>query len=183
MVEMERMAATVNDKKREQEETTGLFEASYEIKNCPPILVTNVRRVIQAVTAFCGKSNVKLYLCSDLLMIVIPNVKTFDIISSKTDKPYKFIRWVDLLDITVENCDLEKTLPQNSLRVTINPGFGRVLHDPGIAKDAPSALIGANLYFQFVGHDNNAGKKQRDEFLQNLDVVAKTNRKKHEENH
>lgn len=183
MIEMERMAAMVDDKKREQEEMTGLFEASYEIKNCPPILVSNKRRVIQTVTAACAKSNrlVKLYLCTDLLMIATQNGKTFDIISSKADKPYKFVRWLDLLDITIESCDLDKTLPSNSLRVAINPGFGRVLSDSGIAKDSPSTLIGTNLYFYFIGHDDNAGKKNRDEFLQNVEIVAKDNLKNHEE--
>ena len=101
---MNNLAASVNEKKRREEEATGLFDAFEQTKYCPPTLISHKRRLILSTDAFEHKTGkaVRLILCSDLLMIAIPvkgGVLPFKL--GAQEYIYRFVRWLDLLEIDV----------------------------------------------------------------------------------
>lgn len=103
---MNELAAQVNEKKRKEEEATGLFEAFEQTKNCPPTLIKHTRKLILNVDVAdhrTGKA-MHLFLCSDLLMVTNPigrGVLPFG--RDKAEFLFKFVRWLDLLEIDVED--------------------------------------------------------------------------------
>lgn len=125
------LATTVNDKKRKEEEATGLFEAFETTKHCPPTLISNRRRLILNSDATCPKSNraIRLDLCSDLLMISLVNNKRLLSSGSRSisglqqfgqqtpDYEFRFLRWLDLLEIEI--ADMHAIKP-HTIRITLN---------------------------------------------------------------
>ncbi|KAI8998072.1 Dbl homology domain-containing protein [Gaertneriomyces semiglobifer] len=106
---MSALASAVNEKKRKEEEATGLFEAFEQTKNCPPTLIKHTRKLILNVdaveTLLNGKQKqIHLFLCSDLLMVT--SVSGGRVLPFGRDKEqqrgFKFIRWLDLMEISVE---------------------------------------------------------------------------------
>ena len=104
---MTNLAKIVNDKKRSEEERTGLFDAFESTRNCPATLINSRRRMIISVDAIESKSgkSFRLFLCSDLLMIAT-NIKQSGVLSGIIGKAdshlHKFVKNVDLLDAVVE---------------------------------------------------------------------------------
>lgn len=95
------LADIVNQKKRDQEERSSLFDAYTETKNCPPNLVSSRRRYLMDVSCVQvdikkQKRDVHLTLFSDLLMVSAP-VKTMFKHSG-----FKFLAWIDLLEIRID---------------------------------------------------------------------------------
>jgi hypothetical protein len=105
---MSDLAATVNDKFATLQMQTKLFEAFEATLNCPPTLVTAKRRCIMDMDAIdrSGK-HLHLYLCSDLIMVTSHIREKTGLLAfgaKEKDQPqqYKFLRWIDLLDVNVE---------------------------------------------------------------------------------
>jgi hypothetical protein len=121
------LATVVNDKKRKEEEATGLFDAFEQTKHCPPTLISHRRRLILSADCICPKSNraIRLILCSDLLMISLMNSRSM--LSgltrtapgaSGTEYNFRFLRWLDLLE--TETLDMHAN-KQHTIRITHNP--------------------------------------------------------------
>jgi hypothetical protein len=102
---MTNLAKGVNDKKRNEEERTGLFDAFEQTKNCPATLINSRRRMILATDVVEVKSSKSfhLFLCSDLLMITtnIKSTSRFGI-ARGDDKLYKFVKHLELRDLVIE---------------------------------------------------------------------------------
>jgi hypothetical protein len=161
------LATIVNDKKRQEEESTGLFEAFEQTKHCPPTLISHRRRMIIALDAICPKTNrvVRLVLCSDLLML--------SLVTNKPVYSYRFLRWLDLLEIEV--IDMHSINP-NTIRITHNTAS--ISHDrksfSTIAPDASAIakeLAATSFLLQFSGFD---ASKSRANFLSTIKTVAKS---------
>ncbi|KAJ3107907.1 hypothetical protein HDU97_002839 [Phlyctochytrium planicorne] len=101
---MSNLAATVNNKMAEMVKLISMFQAFDVTLNCPPTLLNSNRRCLISIDAF-DKANkpIHLFLCSDLLMVVSHLSKVF----GKTQHKYKFLRWLDLLEMTVEEMPSE----------------------------------------------------------------------------
>ena len=100
---MHEMAASVNESKQHEEETTAMFTAFEMTKNCPPILISARRRLIMQVdvqeTRVIHKT-VHFSLFSDLLMIATLTSRRRPV-HEDSYPLYKFYRWLDLRDILV----------------------------------------------------------------------------------
>ncbi|KAI8900518.1 Dbl homology domain-containing protein [Globomyces pollinis-pini] len=172
---MASLATSVNDKKREEEEATGLFDAFQQTKHCPPVLISHRRRLILSSEVMCFKSNrpFKLFICSDLLMVALTVNKTV-MPFSKTGPEFthRFIRWIDLIETDI--LDLHSSTP-NCLRIILNSSRTPKKHRsfttptaeiPSIAKE-----MGASSFVvQFTGYDAN---KSRSNFIQTIETVCK----------
>jgi len=123
LLEMNSLAAEVNDKKRKEEESTGLFEAYEQTKNCPPTLINAKRRLVMQVDVICMKTgkSLHLFICSDLLMIT-QNTRggwkfgAFGVgVEGATTKThaFKYIRWLDLRELKVEETELDSMIYYN----------------------------------------------------------------------
>lgn len=168
---MSDLATSVNDKKREEEQATGLFDAFEQTKHCPPILISHRRRLILSYDALCVKSNrpIRLVLCSDLLMITLSINKTvLNFGKSEQEFSHRFIRWLDLLDIDVADAG------NTCIQITLHPtkhSFPRRSHStpfndiPQVAKDLSASLI----LIQFLGYD---AVKNHSNFLLTIETVA-----------
>lgn len=105
---MSQLASSVNEKKRKEEEATGLFEAFEQTKNCPPTLIRHTRKLIHNVAVVDHHRISKalhLFLCSDLLMVTQPMSKSSVLAfgREKGEHMYKFVRWLDLAEIEIEH--------------------------------------------------------------------------------
>lgn len=108
------LADRVNEKKKEEEEKTGLFEVYRETKDCPARLVSAKRRWINSYAAVDVKNKNKLQVSvfSDLIMISIVNKTVF-----KSDFKFKFSRWIDILELQITLANdlvLIEILPENA---------------------------------------------------------------------
>jgi hypothetical protein len=110
------LADQINEKKRQEEERTGLFEVYRETKDCPARLVSAKRRWINSFTGFDVKSRQKVNLSvfSDLLMIAFSNKSAI----FKTEFKYRFSRWIDLFELNLTGLvnDMVKidVMPENA---------------------------------------------------------------------
>ncbi|KAJ3404152.1 hypothetical protein HDV05_007320 [Chytridiales sp. JEL 0842] len=106
---MSDLAATVNDKMATLTMQTALFEAYSITLNCPPTFVNARRRCIMSMDAIdrSGK-HLHVFLCSDLIMVTSHIRERGGLLafgaSKQSDQPhqYKFTRWIDLNDITLD---------------------------------------------------------------------------------
>lgn len=124
---MTNLAKVVNDKKRNEEERTGLFDAFEQTKNCPATLINSKRRMILSSDVIETKSSKSfhLFLCSDLLMIT-SNIKSsgmFGIISGgrSDDKLFKFVKNLELRGLHIEE-------QQDSMFLCIITNFCQTLY-------------------------------------------------------
>ncbi|KAI8930256.1 Dbl homology domain-containing protein [Entophlyctis helioformis] len=168
---MNQLAAMVNEKKRREEEATGLFDAFESTKHCPPTLISHQRRLIMRVEATdkSSKRDIQLVLCSDLLMVTIP-ARSGVFSRSGTDYAYRFVRWLDILELDVTDlATLETGAVKDCLRITLNPAKrppelpsqSTPAHD--ISPSVPKELAAPVLVVQFSGQD--AGKNRAGFFL------------------
>ncbi|KAI8849910.1 Dbl homology domain-containing protein [Chytridium lagenaria] len=108
---MNQLATTVNEKMSEMVKLISLFQAFDATLNCPPTLLNSNRRCIVNIDAFDRANKpIRLYLCSDLLMVVTHQTKVF----AKAQQKYKFLRWLDLLEMKVEE------LTNDIVKITLN---------------------------------------------------------------
>ncbi|KAJ3255859.1 Protein T2 [Boothiomyces macroporosus] len=172
------LANSVNDKKRKEEEATGLFEAFEQTKNCPPPLISHKRRLILNSDAVCAvsKRNIRLTLCSDLLMIALAEKKTVlnaFARSSGADYTFKFIRWLDVLETDIT--DLHDTVP-NTIRITLSSppvGSNRPTNttSPSDISQSAKELASNSFTVQFTGYD---ASKSRMLFIKAMETVTKS---------
>ncbi|KAJ3370545.1 Protein T2 [Kappamyces sp. JEL0680] len=172
------LATTVNDKKRQEEEATGLFDAFEQTKHCPPTLISHRRRMILAVDALCPKTNrsIRLVLCSDLLMLSLTTNKTvlsqFSL-GGQQEYNYRFLRWLDLLEIDV--VDMHAIKP-HTIRITHNTA---AISSDRKSNSTPSSEIASvakdlgatSFVLLFTGYD---AAKSRTTFLNAVQTVTKT---------
>ncbi|KAJ3106639.1 Protein T2 [Phlyctochytrium bullatum] len=137
---MSDLASTVNNKMAEMVKVMALFEAFDATLNCPPTLLTSMRRCLISIDAQdrAGKQ-VHLFLCSDLLMVVSLQQKVF----RRGDQKYRFVRWLDLLEMTVDD-----NVAPDVFRITLveeprngsltTPGSARI-HEFRIESSYPSS--------------------------------------------
>ncbi|KAJ3128978.1 Protein T2, partial [Irineochytrium annulatum] len=125
---MSSLATTVNDKMAEMVMLISLFKAHDVTLNCPPTLLTSRRRCIISIDAM-DRSNrhLHLFLCSDLIMVVTVQRKVF----GAQQHQYKFLRWLDLLEVTLEDLGNDWariTLSEENRRATslTTPGFSNL---------------------------------------------------------
>ncbi|KAJ3386481.1 Protein T2 [Lobulomyces angularis] len=150
---MTSLAKLVNDKKRSEEERTGLFEAFEQTKNCPATLISAKRRMIFSVDVLDIKSSKSfhLFLCSDLLLITSNiNVSRITGLIGKgnEDKLYKYVSQPSLLNIHIEDA------PDNAIKIVAN--------GPGLTESSSNldAIPGQVLYtFKFEGYEALKNKK------------------------
>ncbi|KAJ3199610.1 hypothetical protein HDU67_002675 [Dinochytrium kinnereticum] len=123
---MSNLATTVNNKMAEMVKLISMFQAFDVTLNCPPTLLNSNRRCLISIDAF-DRSNkpIHVFLCTDLVMVVTLQTKVF----GKSQHKYKFLRWLDLLEMSVEE------LPNDIVRITLNeePRMGS-LTTPGSAR-------------------------------------------------
>jgi hypothetical protein len=103
------LADLVNEKKRQEEERTGLFQAFSSTKNCPANLVSAKRRWVVTIKAIemKTKKEISLMIFSDLLMVTVPNPKS--LFGSTGDHyTHRFVRWMDLLEIDFDDIGLQQ---------------------------------------------------------------------------
>ncbi|KAJ3309704.1 Protein T2 [Boothiomyces sp. JEL0838] len=172
------LANSVNDKKRKEEEATGLFEAFEQTKNCPPPLISHKRRLILNSDAVCAvsKRNIRLTLCSDLLMIALAEKKTVlnaFARSSGADYTFKFIRWLDVLETDIT--DLHDTVP-NTIRITLSSppvGSNRPTNTtpPSDISQSAKELASNSFTVQFTGYD---ASKSRMLFIKAMETVTRS---------
>lgn len=176
------LATIVNDKKRKEEEATGLFEAFEQTKHCPPTLISHRRRLILTADATCPKSSraIRLVLCSDLLMIsLIVNKSMLSSLGTRSNGPaaneynYRFLRWLDLLEI--ETVDMHAIKP-NTIRITHNAAAAVPSRksNSSIPSEIPAAakdLGAASFSLVFSGYDPI---KSRTMFMQSIEQVTKS---------
>ncbi|KAJ3120935.1 Protein T2 [Nowakowskiella sp. JEL0407] len=109
---MKDLANQVNQRKKQEEEKTGLFEAFNSTSNCPIQLINARRRMVVQydVVEIREKKPYRIAVCSDLIMIT-QSVRGVKIKKDKEEagnvKPFRFICWMDLREVTVE--DLRNT--------------------------------------------------------------------------
>lgn len=112
------LAASVNEKKRQEEQQSGLFDAYELTRNCPPTLIKHSRKLIFTVDVVDQKTSkpFRLFLCSDLLMIASIHGRGVLQFGRNAGEPgYRFVRWLDLLEIRIDESEDIKSLsqPQN----------------------------------------------------------------------
>ncbi|TPX63645.1 hypothetical protein CcCBS67573_g08616 [Chytriomyces confervae] len=108
------IALAVNQKMEGIQHAHQLFQAFQQTLNCPPNLITEKRRCLLNIDAVDSRSvRYRLFLCSDLIMVVVYEGKRTMGVGSllgnrpggsggsadSTAKQFRFLRWIDLLDI------------------------------------------------------------------------------------
>ncbi|XJO71908.1 hypothetical protein BDV3_001343 [Batrachochytrium dendrobatidis] len=164
---MNNLAAMVNEKKRREEEATGLFDAFESTKHCPPQLISHKRRLIMRVEASerTSKRDVQLVLCSDSLMITVPARGGVLGFRSANEHPYRFVRWHHILELDISDSSLDDspTVTKDSIRITIDINKRPPNPDPQVVSThtseiTPKELSINVLSLMFVGPD--AAKNQ-----------------------
>ncbi|KAI8908918.1 Dbl homology domain-containing protein [Gorgonomyces haynaldii] len=150
------LAEHVNDKKRQEEERTGLFQAYSQTKNCPARLVSAKRRWI--VNVPCTESRGKSLLVmvfSDLIMLAVPITKS--ILFGRGDDQYQY-KFVHLYKLEIK-IDLSLSpVPQSSKSSA---------HENSASKD----LLGNSLILHFTGYE---GQKNYNTLKSTLASEGKT---------
>ena len=168
----ERLAQIVDDKKRKEEEITNLFETYQKTKNCSPAFISHRRRLITSFDVTCPllKGSFKLSICSDLLMVSISIGSSGFLDFGKADLEFthRFVRWIDLLEIEVEDNFQKKdaiTLSLNTSKyMTSRPSLTTTpLEMVSFSKE----LGGNSLIFQF------SNTKAKVEFIKAIEAVTK----------
>ncbi|KAJ3242033.1 hypothetical protein HDU78_001526 [Chytriomyces hyalinus] len=108
------IALAVNQKMEGIQHSHQLFQVFQQTLNCPPNLITEKRRCLLNIDAVDSRSvRYRLFLRSDLIMVVVYEGKRTMGVSSLlgnrpggsggsadgTAKQFRFLRWIDLLDI------------------------------------------------------------------------------------
>ncbi|KAJ3079301.1 Protein T2 [Quaeritorhiza haematococci] len=161
---MNELADEVNEKKRREEESTGLFEAFEKTKDCPATLINAKRRMIlssDAIDVRAGKP-CHLFLCSDLLMVC--GIVTRGLFNTKKeDRPFKFVKWLDLLDITVEDLSVgHGDTYKDTIKITITPpsssssGISRSESTTSSSTSISGSTLGATSTSSSVGTPSSA---------------------------
>ncbi|KAJ3004923.1 serine/threonine-protein kinase HAL4/sat4 [Thoreauomyces humboldtii] len=171
---MSSLASSVNEKKRKEEEATGLFEAFEQTKNCPPTLIRHTRKLIHNVDVVDHhrlSKTLHLFLCSDLLMVTQPIAK--GVLAFGRDKGqehlYKFVRWLDLVEIEVESLGKQGEAFKDSLRIT----YDATRRDATDSFTQPVEPASFSMVVRFEGHD---ATKNRKDFLMAVQSEVKKNR-------
>ena len=173
LVAAEKLAKLVDDKKRKEEEITNLFETYQRTKNCSPAFISHRRRLITSFDVVCPllKGSFRLSVCSDLLMVSISLSSSgfLDFVKAEGGFTHRFVRWLDLLEIEVEDNFQKKdaiTLSLDSSKyITNRPS----LTTPATEMLAYSKELGGeSLVFQFTN------TKAKVEFMKAVDSVTKT---------
>ncbi|KAJ3184547.1 Protein T2 [Geranomyces variabilis] len=158
---MSELASSVNEKKRKEEEATGLFEAFEQTKNCPPTLIRHTRKLIHNVDVVDHhrvSKSMHLFLCSDLLMVTQPIVKggVLAFGRDRAEHMYKFVRWLDLAEIEIEHMGKQGEAFKETLRITYDASS----RDPNSSNTQPVEPASFSMVIKFDGHD--AAKHRRD---------------------
>ncbi|KAJ3042736.1 Protein T2 [Rhizophlyctis rosea] len=167
---MKELAAQVNEKKRKEEETRGLFEAFESTKNCPATLISSKRKLVMNVDVVEYRTNKPwhLFLSSDLLMITQPISKGGIFKEKVSEHAYKFVRWLDLFEMDVEHLGVINEAQKDVLRITIDPSK-RLAESNTVPPDVP----GNTITFKFDGPE---ATKNRTMFFLTLESEIKKNR-------
>nr|KAJ3418320.1 Protein T2 [Polyrhizophydium stewartii] len=159
---MNNLAAMVNEKKRKEEEATGLFDAFEATKNCPPQLISHKRRLIMRVDANerTSKRDVQLVLCSDSLMITMPTrTGVLGFARAVTEYPFKFVRWHHLMEIEINDPPGDDAgSGRDVLRITIDINKRPPDPDPQVVSTqtsdvTPKELGISQMQLVFIGPD------------------------------
>ncbi|KAI9099887.1 Dbl homology domain-containing protein [Phlyctochytrium arcticum] len=167
---MSALAASVNEKKRKEEEATGLFEAFEQTKNCPPTLIKHTRKLVLNVDVVDQRTskNMHLFLCSDLLMVTHPHQKgVLPFGREKAEHLYKFVRWLDLLEIDAEYLGPQGESYKDSVKVTYDP----TKRKPSDSNTQPIEPGAFSLVVRFEGMD--AVKNRKDFLMAILSEIKK----------
>ncbi|KAJ3099792.1 Protein T2 [Physocladia obscura] len=116
---MSEIANKVDKKLQSIQHIAQLFQAQRETRDCPATLINDKRRCLMEMEAVDPKnSNIKykLFLCSDLLMVTLVELKAVGgLFANRTPtvaaggpggpgsggrRKFKFVRWIDLADIS-----------------------------------------------------------------------------------
>ncbi|KAJ1556376.1 hypothetical protein HK405_012827, partial [Cladochytrium tenue] len=118
---MSELAATINEKMRTANMQTALFAAYERTLNCPPTFISARRSCVMDIDATDRRNTVyHLYLCSDLIMLSVHIAEKTSLLAAfggkRSEQPqqYKFIRWMDLQELTFEE------LPNDFVRFTLS---------------------------------------------------------------
>ncbi|KXS18123.1 Dbl homology domain-containing protein [Gonapodya prolifera JEL478] len=166
-------ANKVNERKKQAEETAGLFRAHEATDGCPPTIISSHRRLVTEaeVVDQGSKKELHLFLFSDMLMIArLRKAGTTTImgISFTRDeerdtadgKPYKFVRFLDFRDIALE---VREKCPVNVLRINLNFRKGdhrtETTFETGVTPEKESKIFN----FIFAG-DKQEAEKSRNQF-------------------
>ncbi|KAI8823069.1 rho guanine nucleotide exchange factor [Fimicolochytrium jonesii] len=170
---MNELASSVNEKKRKEEEATGLFEAFEQTKNCPPTLIRHTRKLVHNVDVVYQHRTSKvihLFLCSDLLMVTHPIAKTvLGFSRDKAEYSYKFIRWLDLLEIDAEYLGSQGEAYKHTIKITYDANR----RDPKDSNTQPVEQASFSMVVQFEGME---ATKNRKDFLMALESEIKKNK-------
>ncbi|KAI8912177.1 Dbl homology domain-containing protein [Powellomyces hirtus] len=170
---MSELASSVNEKKRKEEEATGLFEAFEQTKNCPPTLIRHTRKLIHNVDVVDHhriSKTMHLFLCSDLLMVTHPIAKgVLAFGRDKAEHLYKFVRWLDLVEIEAEHLGKQGEAFKDSVRIT----YDASKRDPLDSFTQPVEPASFSMVVKFEGHD---ATKHRKDFLMAVQSEIKKNR-------
>ncbi|KNC99953.1 uncharacterized protein SPPG_05326 [Spizellomyces punctatus DAOM BR117] len=168
---MNELAASVNEKKRKEEEATGLFEAFEQTKNCPPTLIKHTRKLVLNADVVDHRTAkvMHLFLCSDLLMVTHPIGKgVLPFGRDKAEHLYKFVRWLDLLEIEAEYMGGQGEAYRDVVKVTHDPSK----RDPSDSSTQPLEPGGFSMLVRFEGMD---ATKNRKDFLMAIQSEIKKN--------
>ncbi|KAJ3343937.1 hypothetical protein HDU93_005220 [Gonapodya sp. JEL0774] len=164
-------ANKVNERKKQAEETAGLFRAHEATEGCPPTIISSHRRLVtEAEVIDQGtKKDLHLFLFSDMLMIArVRKAGTTTIMGISftkdegkdkgDEKPYKFVRFLDFRDITLE--PREKG-PATVLRIILNFKKGErteTTFETGVVPAAETKLF--TFVFPGAKEDGEKGRNQ-----------------------
>jgi hypothetical protein len=172
------LADHVNEKKRQEEERTGLYEAFSETKNCPTRLVSAKRRWLINIPCIEAKTkrDIQLMIFSDLIMLALPMQKSM---FAKTAEQfqYRFVRWMDLLEMEViEEGDLcvklaldatnaSFTRLSNTVANKESQSIPKDLLQPSIALQFPS-LMSYNSFKTTLANESSKCKDEERSLLE-----------------
>ncbi|KAJ1332871.1 hypothetical protein BSLG_008498 [Batrachochytrium salamandrivorans] len=146
---MNNLAAMVNEKKRREEEATGLFDAFESTKHCPPQLISHKRRLIMRVEANerTTKRDVQLVLCSDSLMITVPARSGVLGFRSAQEHPYRFVRWHHILELDISDPSVDDAalISRDMIRISIDISKRPLDPDPQVVSTHPSEITPKEL--------------------------------------
>ncbi|KAI8832138.1 Dbl homology domain-containing protein [Chytriomyces cf. hyalinus JEL632] len=168
------IALAVNQKMEGIQHAHQLFQAFQQTLNCPPNLITEKRRCLLNIDAVDSRSvRYRLFLCSDLIMVVVYEGKRTMGVGSllgnrpggsggsadSTAKQFRFLRWIDLLDIV----DCEDT----------GNDFYKIRIDPERNPRSLSTLTGTNGVFPLtveykIDSVQPGAAQKRGEFIRTL---------------
>lgn len=170
--EMEEWTTRVNELKRAEEERTAMFQAFSQTENCPASLISSTRRLVFQCDATDGKSSkpLHIYLFSDLIMVAKPIKGGLWFLPTPTavdgDKLYKFVRWLDLRDVSVSDDTVTKSNRQQvRLLLRYTRGTNSLTTFPGT--DEKPATASETVTFAF------ASDEERDRFVAALQSEMK----------